>query len=123
MKIKCPICEQIYGREEWMIEEEKYPSLLGLAEWHIFYCEWCGAKLEVKLAKDIEKEVKKEINKKERMEKLLNKSFVVGIILVILAGIGCHVGIIPLYTFLGIGIGVGSWIGILTKDLMDMERF
>ena len=58
LKIKCPICEQVYGREEWMVEEEKYPSLLGLAEWHVFYCEWCGAKLEVKLAKGVEKEVK-----------------------------------------------------------------
>ena len=58
MKIKCPICEQVYGREEWMIEDERYPSLLGLAEWHVFWCEWCGAILEVKLAKDIDKEGK-----------------------------------------------------------------
>lgn len=63
------------------------------------------------------------MNKKERMEKLLNRSFVVGILLVILSGIGCHVGIIPLYTFLGVGLGVTSWVGILTKSLMDMERY
>ncbi len=63
------------------------------------------------------------MHEKERIKKLLNRSFVVGIILIILAGIGCHVGIIPLYTFLGIGLGVTSWIGILTKGLIDMERY
>ena len=63
------------------------------------------------------------MNEKERMEKLLNRSFVVGIILIILAGIGCHVGIIHPYTFFGIGFGVTGWIGILTKDLIDIEKY
>ena len=59
MKIKCPVCKQIYGRDEWMREYESWDSLLGLGKWHAFFCEWCGAKLEFKLAKDFFEEVNK----------------------------------------------------------------